>query len=226
MTYRALLIGVRVLGEKIAALGITGDAIGLMLPNANVAGVAVFATISAGRAPAMINYTAGAANILSGCRAARVEIILTSRLFIEKGRLDKLAEQIKKLREQTDALMARKRVIESLQANRAETVHLFNELAKQVPGGIYLKSVKQSSQKITLNGYTQSNARVSMLMRNLDESPLLEKPDLVEIKAVTVDKRRLGEFTLNVQFTRQTAEDGKNKRPAAQKPAEIGRAHG
>ncbi len=94
MTYRALLIGVRALGEKIAALGIAGDAIGLMLPNANVAGVAVFATISAGRAPAMINYTAGAANILSGCRAARVEVILTSRLFIEKGRLDKLAEAL------------------------------------------------------------------------------------------------------------------------------------
>jgi len=124
--------------------------------------------------------------------------------------LDKQIDEIKKLKEQTDALLARKQVIESLQANRAETVYLFNELARQVPGGIYLRSVKQAGQKITLNGFAQSNARVSTLMRNLDDSPLLEKPNLVEIKAATVDKRRLSEFTLNVEFTRQTAADAKN----------------
>ncbi len=111
--------------------------------------------------------------------------------------------------EQTEALLARKQVIESLQANRAETVYLFNELARQVPSGIYLRSVKQMGQRITLSGFAQSNARVSTLMRNLDDSPLLEKPDLVEIKAATVEKRRLGEFTLNVNFTRQTADDAK-----------------
>lgn len=131
--------------------------------------------------------------------------------------LDKQIEEIKKLKEQTDALLARKQVIESLQANRAETVYLFNELARQVPGGIYLRSVKQAGQKITLSGYAQSSARVSTLMRNLDESPLLERPDLVEIKAVTVDKRRLSDFTLNIHFTRQTVEDA--KKPAGPKPA-------
>lgn len=141
--------------------------------------------------------------------------------FLKKeiAALDRDIDEIKKLREQTDALLARKRVIESLQANRAETVHLFNELAKQVPAGIYLKSVKQSGQKISLIGYAQSNARVSTLMHNLEDSPLLERPELVEIKAVTVDRRRLSEFSLNVQFTRQTAEDDKAKRPAAPKPA-------
>lgn len=130
--------------------------------------------------------------------------------------LDKQIEEIKKLKEQTDALLSRKQIIESLQANRAETVYLFNELARQVPGGIYLRSVKQSGQKITLNGYAQSSARVSTLMRNLDESPLLERPDLVEIKAVNVDKRRLSEFTLNIHFTRQTVEEA--KKPAGPKP--------
>jgi type IV pilus assembly protein PilN len=135
--------------------------------------------------------------------------------------LDKQIDEIKKLREQTGALLARKQVIESLQANRAETVYLFNELARQVPGGVYLRSIKQQGQKITLNGYAQSNARVSTLMRNLDDSPLLEKPDLVEIKAATVDKRRLSEFTLNMLFTRQTAEDAKKPgaKPAAGAPA-------
>jgi acyl-[acyl-carrier-protein]-phospholipid O-acyltransferase/long-chain-fatty-acid--[acyl-carrier-protein] ligase len=90
MNYRDVLIGVRALGEKIAGIGAEGDAIGLMLPNANAAGVAVFATLSAGRTPAMINYTAGAANIICGCRAARVETILTSRKFVEKAHLENL----------------------------------------------------------------------------------------------------------------------------------------
>ncbi len=121
--------------------------------------------------------------------------------------LDKQIDEIKKLKEQTDALLARKQIIESLQANRAETVYLFNELARQVPAGIYLRSVKQAGVTITLTGFAQSNARVSTLMRNLEESPLLEKPELVEIKAVTVDRRRLSDFTLKASFTRQTAEN-------------------
>lgn len=124
----------------------------------------------------------------------------------EVAALDKQIDEIKKLKEQTSALLARKQVIESLQANRAEIVYLFNELARQVPSGVYLKSIKQAGGKITLNGYAQSNARVSTLMRNLDDSPLLEQPNLAEIKAATVDRRRLGDFTLSVQLARQTAE--------------------
>lgn len=135
-------------------------------------------------------------------------------VFLKKEivELDKQIDEIKKIKEQTNALLSRKQVIESLQANRAETVYLFNELARQVPAGIYLRSIKQAGNRITLNGYAQSSARVSTLMRNLDESPLLERPDLVEVKAVTVEKRRLNEFTLSVFFTRQTAED--SKKPA------------
>lgn len=142
-----------------------------------------------------------------------------SFLKTEIALLDKQIDEIKKLKEQTDALLARKQVIESLQANRAETVYLFNELGRQVPGGIYLRSVKQAAQKITLNGLAQSNARVSTLMRNLDDSPLLERPELVEIKATNIDKRRLSEFTLNIYFTRQTAEDV--KKPVGSRPAAV-----
>lgn len=137
-------------------------------------------------------------------------------LKTEISALDAQIDEIKKLKEQTDALLARKQVIESLQANRAETVYLFNELARQVPAGIYLRSVKQAGQKITLNGYAQSSARVSTLMRNLDESPLLESPQLVEIKAVTVDRRRLSEFSMYVSFARQTADN--EKKPGAKMP--------
>ncbi|MBK6401531.1 MAG: PilN domain-containing protein [Rhodocyclaceae bacterium] len=133
--------------------------------------------------------------------------------------LDKQIDEIKKLKEQTEALLSRKQIIESLQANRTETVHLFNELARQVPSGVYLKSVKQAGQKITLNGLAQSNAKVSTLMRNLDDSPVLEKPDLVEIKAVTVDKRRLSDFTLRIQFTRQQSSEETKAAPAGRPPA-------
>lgn len=133
--------------------------------------------------------------------------------------LDKEIEEIKKLKEQTDSLLARKQIIESLQANRSEMVHLFNELAKQLPAGTYLRSIKQEGQKITLIGYAQSNARVSTLMHNLDESQFLERPILVEIKATQVAKRRMNEFTLVIHFTRQTSDAGTKPAGPAKKPA-------
>lgn len=132
----------------------------------------------------------------------------------EIAALDKELEEIKRLKEQTESLLARKQIIESLQANRSETVYLFNELARQLPGGVYLRSIKQDNQKITLNGYAQSNARVSTLMHNLDESPVLERPVLGEIKAVQIGKQRMNEFTMSIFLTRQTSNDTK---PTAQK---------
>jgi type IV pilus assembly protein PilN len=133
--------------------------------------------------------------------------------------LDTEIDEIKRLKEQTDAFLSRKRVIESLQSNRTETVRLFNELARQVPEGIYLKSVKQTGAKINMTGYAQSNARVSTLMRNLEASPLMEAPNLVEIKTVDVKlgpvTRRLAEFNLNVAITRAAPEEVKKAAPPA-----------
>lgn len=126
----------------------------------------------------------------------------------EIAKLDKEIAEIKRLREQIDALLARKRVIESLQSDRAQTVHVLNEMARQMPEGIYLKSIKQTARLITLVGYAQSNARVSHLMRALDESPYLTQPQLVEIKAATVDGRRVGEFTLNITIEQPKEEQG------------------
>lgn len=136
----------------------------------------------------------------------------------EMAALDKEIEEIKRLKEQTDSLLSRKRVIESLQANRTETVHLFNELARQVPEGIYLKALKQTGDKVNLVGYAQSNARVSALMRNLEASPVIERPDLAEIKLTAVGNRRLSEFNLNVYITRQTTDDGKKGAKPGAKP--------
>jgi type IV pilus assembly protein PilN len=122
----------------------------------------------------------------------------------EIASLDKEIDEIKKIQEQTNALLARKRVIEALQANRTETVHLFNELAKQVPEGIYLRTLAQTGQRIAITGYAQSNARITTLMNNLDESPLLERSTLVETKAETAAGRRLNAFSITTMITRQT----------------------
>ena len=126
---------------------------------------------------------------------------------------EKEIAEIKKLKEQTDSLLARKRVIEALQANRTETVHLFNELARQVPEGIYFKSIKQTGSTIVVTGYAQSNARINTLMNNFNDSPLLESSVLIETKAETVANRRLNAFIVSVSITRRSGEpDKKNKK--------------
>ncbi|KQP28172.1 2-acyl-glycerophospho-ethanolamine acyltransferase [Methylobacterium sp. Leaf102] len=94
LSYARLVMGANILGRKLMPLAPEGRPIGLMLPNANGAAVTFFALASAGRVPAMINFSAGPANVLSACRAAQVETILTSRAFIEKGRLGPLVEAI------------------------------------------------------------------------------------------------------------------------------------
>ncbi len=96
MTYRRLLQAIAILGRKLMPLALEGHSIGVMLPTSNGAVVTLFAVMSAGRVPAMINFTAGAANILAACRAAVVDTILTSRAFVEKGRLDNLIAQLEK----------------------------------------------------------------------------------------------------------------------------------
>ena len=125
----------------------------------------------------------------------------------EIAALDAEISEIKGLREQAEALLSRKQVIESLQTNRTETVQIFNELARQMPEGVYLKSLKQTGSKINLVGYAQSNARVSNLMRNLEASPYLERADLVEVKAAVLNTRRVSEFSLNVNIERAKAAD-------------------
>lgn len=116
--------------------------------------------------------------------------------------LDKQLAEIKLLKEKTQALLARKQVIEDLQRDRGETVYLLSELVKQVPEGVYLKSLKQDGAKVNITGYAQSNARVSALMRNLEASPWLENPQLIEVKAVVLNGRRSNEFAMNFMLTR------------------------
>src|SRR5207253_3924188 len=92
--YKKMLTGAAVLGKKLMPLASEGKALGVMLPNANGAVVTILGIMSGGRVPAMINFTAGATNILAACKAAEVTTIVTSRAFIEKGKLGAVAEQL------------------------------------------------------------------------------------------------------------------------------------
>jgi len=125
----------------------------------------------------------------------------------EIAKLDSQIGEIKKIREQTQALLARKQVVETLQSNRTEVVHLFDQMIRLLPDGLYLKSFKQAGDIVTISGYTQSSARVSTLMRSLDDSPWFESASLVEIKATTVNKLRANEFILTAKQTRQHMDD-------------------
>jgi len=129
----------------------------------------------------------------------------------EIAKLDDQIGEIKKIREQTQALLERKRVVETLQSNRTEVVHLFDQMIRLLPDGLYLKSFKQDGNVVTISGYTQSSARVSTLMRNLDDSPWFESTNLVEIKAAKVNNLRANEFVLTVKQTPQQTEDANDK---------------
>jgi type IV pilus assembly protein PilN len=160
--------------------------------------------------------------ILGVAIVALVHVVLAARIDNQNSRntllktriaeLDSQIKEIDKLRDQIQQVLARKQVVETLQSNRNEAVHLLDQLVRQLPEGVYLQSVKQTDKKVTIVGYAQSNARVSTLMRNIEGSPWLEKPELVEIKLVTVpaqgraEPQRLNQFTLNFQIRRATPE--------------------
>jgi type IV pilus assembly protein PilN len=130
----------------------------------------------------------------------------------ENAKLDVQIKEIATLKQEIEALKARQQAVEDLQSDRNQPVYLMDELVKQVPEGTYLRSFKQAGQKVTLNGYAQSNERVSELLRNLGNvSPWLERPDLVEIRAATMgqgkDLRKAFEFTVNVGIKRSREAD-------------------
>ena len=133
----------------------------------------------------------------------------------ENTKLDKEIEEIKKLKDEIAALLSRKQVIERLQAERSQSVNLLDQLVRQVPDGVYLKTLRQQGLRVALTGYAQSNARVSTLMRNFGSSPYLENPDLVEIRAATVNNKRISEFVMNVSIRRPQLEDASKAGKAA-----------
>lgn len=136
----------------------------------------------------------------------------------ETAVLDRQIAEIKKLREQTQSLLARKNVVENLQSTRSDVVHLFDQMLRILPDGVYLKTLKQTGNRINLVGYAQSNARISTLMRAVEDSPWLDSPSLVEIHATSTGGARVSEFTLMFNLTKtQDATGGASVKPAGAK---------
>ena len=138
----------------------------------------------------------------------------------EIAKLDKQIDEISKIREETQSLLSKKQVVEGLQSYRSEPVYLLDQMLRQLPEGLYIKTIKQTGIKLNVTGYAQSNARVSAFMRNIQASPYLENPELVEIKAVTLNSQRANEFSLNFTVKRAKQEDKRGTRAAPAKAAE------
>jgi type IV pilus assembly protein PilN len=147
--------------------------------------------------------------------------------FLKKeiAELDTRIKDIATLRAEIDALKARQRAVEDLQTDRNVPVHLLNELVRQTPEGVYLSTIKQTGQIVLISGTAQTNERVSEFLRNtLYNSPWLEKPELVEIKAATLttanrDQRRLFNFSMRVTLKRQQGAENAAIPASGAKPA-------
>ena len=181
----------------------------------------------------------GAAAVCGGVIAGGMYLWLAAQISDQQGKnqllqteIVKLEGQIKEiatLQQEIAALRARQQAVEDLQADRNMPVHLLNELVRQLPDGVYISSLKQDNQVVTLVGTAQSNERVSELLRNLgNNSPWLTRPELVEIVAGHVnlsprDQRRVSNFSMRVRLLR-SSEVQKAAAAASGAPAASGAA--
>jgi len=143
--------------------------------------------------------------------------------------VDAQIKEIDELDKKKAKLLARKEVIEQLQANRSQMVHLFDSLVRTIPDGVILTSIQQEGDKLTLSGRSQSNARVSTYMRNLEGSGWMTKPNLSIIEAKAGDPGLPYTFTLDVMLANPNAPkdengDGVPDAPIAAAPADVAAA--
>jgi type IV pilus assembly protein PilN len=123
-----------------------------------------------------------------------------NRITAAIAKLDKEIADIKELKNQISTVLERKQVVENLQINRSQAVILLDEISRQLPDGMFLKSIKQAGDLITIEGVADTNARVATLVRNFDRSARLTAPSLVEIKAVTANNQKQNVFTMTVKL--------------------------
>ena len=152
---------------------------------------------------------AGGAAIFMLLVIVYIHFHMAGLIEIQNGRNNYLGEEIKKVEEQIKTikgletekaqLLARMKVIEELQGQRPLMVHLFDELVKTLPDGVYLTSIKQTGGSISLQGIAQSNARVSAFMRNIEASQWLTDPKLTVIQAVDNKDQKGSEFILTLK---------------------------
>lgn len=166
------------------------------------------------------NISLAASALAGGLIAGMIFLWIEGQISSQQDQNMYLTREIKKLDEQIKniaaleaeiaALRARQQAVENLQADRNLPVHLLSELVRQLPEGVYLVSMRQADQLVTLQGVAQSNERVSELLRNLgNNSPWFAKPELVEIVAGSVklganDQRRVSNFTIRVRLVRSS----------------------
>lgn len=140
----------------------------------------------------------------------------------ENAKLDRQIREVASLKQEIAALKARQKAVEDLQSDRNQPVHLMDELVKHVPEGVYIKSLKQVGQNISLGGVAQSNERVSELLRNLsNNSAWLHRPDLVEIRVAQSKgktARRVYDFTINVGIKRPSEQVEENMKLSSSTP--------
>ena len=134
-----------------------------------------------------------------------------SRLEKANTDLDKQIADIKDLKDQINNVLERKHVVENLQTNRSQAVVILDELTRQLPEGVYLKSIKQTGNLITIDGVADTNARVATLVRNLSVSNWMESPNLIVINAATVNNIKQNEFIVTVSLKAQKTEEAPKK---------------
>ncbi len=186
----------------------------------------------------VFNVSLGGAALVGGLLAGIIFLWFQAQISSQQGKNQLLVTEIKRfdaqikdiagLEAEITALRARQQAVEDLQADRNLPVHLLTELVRQLPDGVYIASMRQDNQNVTLQGVAQSNERVSELLRNLANStPWFSKPELVEIVAGSVtlstrDQRRVANFTIRVRLTR--ASEAEKIRNAASAASAVGAA--
>lgn len=176
--------------------------------------VVMFASALGGLAIAALIYLWFQAHIAE--QQGRNEL-LRSEIKLLEGQIKEIAT----IEEEITALQARQKAVEDLQADRNLPVHMLNELVAQLPDGVYITSLKQGNEVVTMQGMAQSNERVSEMLRNFsDNTPWFTKPELVEIVAANVsltpkDQRRVASFNLRFRLVRSASKQDAAGQPAA-----------
>lgn len=155
----------------------------------------LMAAVTAATAVAVIFMSYTVINAKTESQSSRNE-----RLKAAIAKLDKEIADIKTLKDQISVMLERKQVVENLQINRSQAVIMLDEISRQLPEGMFLKSIKQSADAITLEGVADTNARVATLVRNFNGSQYLHSPALVEIKAVMSNGQKQNIFTMTVKL--------------------------
>ena len=168
----------------------------------------------------LFNVSLGLSALLGGLIAGGIFLWYQAQISSQQGKNQYLTSEIKildgqikdiaKLEGEIAALRARQQAVEDLQADRNQPVYLLTELVKQLPDGVYISSMRQENQGVTLQGVAQSNESVSELLRNLaNNTPWFSKPELVEIVAGNVtlnarEQKRVANYTIRLKLVRSS----------------------